>query len=682
MDWSDLPIFLEVARAQQLGRAAASLGVDATTVGRRLRRLETAVGQRLFEQGPDGQILTSAGEDLLARATAMAAIASDIRTPPAGRTEVDGTIRVSVAEGFGTWFVSRHLGTLAQAHPKLAVDLVATSGFLNPTRRETDVAVLLARPRRGPLRTRKLTDYTLRLYASAEHLAAHGPVHGIADLRDRRMIGYVPDIVYAPELRYLDEIPGVRDPVLRSSSINAQAHMIASGAGIGKVGPFEEQGNWYTGGVPRTLFHVWLYGVDNPLRAELPHGLDQPTRARIARYNDLDAKKPEVNWPTQIKHLPYADLLKDLGEPPATFEQFTARKGPADPAWRSGGLYHDDKGWGVPALWFNSWYDVSIGPNMALFNHARAVKSDAEASANQYVVVAPNTHCAFARLGPNFTSGDRDLGDASFDVDGQVYAFFDRWLKGDRQSFPATTPAVRYYNMGANRWNKATQWPPAGATVMRLYLRSGGRANGRAGDGRLDAAAPPASETADRFTYDPANPVQTIGGGDCCNGGLVTAGAFDQRVIEARDDVLVYTSDALTQPTDVTGFVQAVLKVSSDALDTDFAVKLVDVAPDGTAYILGDTILRARYRDGFARPTMMANGQVYTLKPTPITTSNTFLPGHRIRVEVTSSNFPKFVRNLNTGGDNERETRMVVAHNQVHHAGDAASYIDLPVVRR
>ncbi|NTS65570.1 CocE/NonD family hydrolase [Sphingomonas sp. HHU CXW] len=473
---------------------------------------------------------------------------------------------------------------------------------------------------------------------------------------------------------------------LALAGMNHPAHAamvpMASGAGIGKVGPFEEQGNWYTGGVPRTLFHVWLYGVDNPLRAELPRGLDQPTRARIARYNDLDAKKPEVSWPTQIKHLPYADLLKDLGEPPATFEQLTARKGPADPAWRTGGLYHDDKGWGVPALWFNSWYDVSIGPNMALFNHARAVKSDAEASANQYVVVAPNTHCAFARLGPNFTSGDRDLGDASFDVDGQVYAFFDRWLKGERQAFLATTPAVRYYNMGANRWDKATQWPPAGVTTMRLYLRSGGRANGLSGDGRLDAVAPPAGEAADRFTYDPANPVQTIGGGDCCNGGLVTAGAFDQRVIEARDDVLVYTSDALTQPTDVTGFVQAVLNVSSDALDTDFAVKLVDVAPDGTAYILGDTILRARYRDGFARPTMMAKGQVYTLKPTPITTSNTFLPGHRIRVEVTSSNFPKFVRNLNTGGDNERETRMVVAHNQVHHAGDAASYIDLPVVRR
>ncbi|MGJ3627702.1 CocE/NonD family hydrolase [Sphingomonas sp. MMS24-JH45] len=143
-----------------------------------------------------------------------------------------------------------------------------------------------------------------------------------------------------------------------------------------------------------------------------------------------------------------------------------------------------------------------------------------------------------------------------------------------------------------------------------LPASSGGRANGLGGDGRLDAAAPPAGEAADRYSYDPANPVQTIGGGDCCNGGLVTAGAFDQRPIEARDDVLVYTSDPMTKPTDVSGFVKAVLKVSSDARDTDFAVKLVDVThPDGTAYILGDTILRARYRDGYAAPVMMARGR-------------------------------------------------------------------------
>jgi len=460
----------------------------------------------------------------------------------------------------------------------------------------------------------------------------------------------------------------------------AHAAMVpmASGAGIGKVGRFQEQGNWYTGGVPRNLFFIWLYGVDNPLRAQVPTDIDQATRARLMRYNDLNAKKPEIDWKTQIKHLPVNELLSDLGEPPATFEQFITRT-PADPGWRQGGLYHDDMGWGVPALWFNSWYDVSIGPNMELFNHARAANTDKEASANQYVVVAPNTHCAFARLGPDFVSGDRKLGDASFDSDAQVFAWFDRWLKGDKRAFPDSTPHVRYFTMGANQWQSGAQWPPKGVKTVRMYLRSKGAANSLNGNGRLSAEAPPSGEAADRYRYDPMNPVQTIGGGDCCNGGVVVPGAFDQRPVAARGDVLVYTSEPLTAPMEVTGFVDAVLKVSSSAKDTDFAVKLVDVAPDGTAYILGDTIMRARYRDGYDRPVLMQPGQVYTIKPTPITTSNTFQPGHRIRVEVTSSNFPKFVRNLNTGGPNETEKVGVVADNALHHAGDDASYIELPV---
>lgn len=132
---------------------------------------------------------------------------------------------------------------------------------------------------------------------------------------------------------------------------------------------------------------------------------------------------------------------------------------------------------------------------------------------------------------------------------------------------------------------------------------------------------------------------------------------------------------------EVSGFVDAVLKVSSSARDTDFAVKLVDVAPDGTAYILADTIMRARYRDGYEVPKLMEPGRIYTIKPTPMTTSNRFGKGHRIRVEVTSSNFPKFVRNLNTGGPNESETVGVVAKNVIHHDAENASYIDLPVVR-
>lgn len=460
----------------------------------------------------------------------------------------------------------------------------------------------------------------------------------------------------------------------------AHAAMVpmSAGAGIGKVGRFQEQGNWYTGGVPRNLFFVWLYGVDNPLRAQLPAGLDEAMQAHVEEYNDLDAQKPKVDWTRQIKHLPVDAMLSDLGEPPATFEQFIDRT-PADPGWRQGGLYHDDMGWGVPALWFDAWYDVSIGPNLELFNHAQKVGTPV-AAANQYAIIAPVTHCAYERASKHTMTGDRDMGDASLDVAGTVFDWFDRWLKNDPKAFPATTPHVRYYVMGENVWKTDSQWPPKGAKAVRFYLRSGGHANSLNGDGRLEIAAPGAGEPADSFRYDPMNPVQTVGGADCCNGGLVVPGAFDQRAVEARNDVLVYTSEPLKAPLEVSGFIDAVLKVSSSAKDTDFAVKLVDVAPDGTAWIIGDTILRARYRDGYDKPVMMEPGRVYTLKPTPITTSLQFGVGHRIRIEVTSSDFPKFDRNLNTGGPNESESKPVVADNAVHHDAADASYVELPVV--
>ncbi len=232
MDWSDLPFFLAVARTGQIARAAAATGADATTVGRRIRRLERSIGERLFEHTAEGQLLTPTGTALVDKAEAMARIAGEIGEATRGRQPLRGTVRVSVAEGFGTWFVSRHLGEFADAHPGVEVDLVASSGFLNPGRRETDLAVLLARPRRGPLNVRKLTDYRLRLYGARTDMVCR-PVQTIADLSKRRLIGYIPDILYAPELRYLDELPIHRAPQLRSSSINAQSRMIAAGAGIG-----------------------------------------------------------------------------------------------------------------------------------------------------------------------------------------------------------------------------------------------------------------------------------------------------------------------------------------------------------------------------------------------------------------------------------------------------------------
>lgn len=231
MDWDDLRFFLAVARSGQLAAAATLLAVDPTTVSRRLRRLETALQQRLFEQTREGHVLTEAGEQLALKAEEMDRAATAIE-PSAGVATVSGLLRVSVSEGFGTWMIAQHLPDFVAAHPELQVDLVANSGFLSPSRRETDVAILLARPRGGPLMSRKLADYALRLYASAEYLDRAGPVATRADLARHPLIGYIPDFIYAPELRYLDEIAPGAPLRIRSSSINAQYRLARAGAGI------------------------------------------------------------------------------------------------------------------------------------------------------------------------------------------------------------------------------------------------------------------------------------------------------------------------------------------------------------------------------------------------------------------------------------------------------------------
>lgn len=231
MDWDDLRFFLAVARSGQIAAAASLLGVDPTTVSRRLRRLETALQQRLFEQTREGHLLTEAGEQLAARAEEMDRAAATIE-PSAGVALVSGLLRVSVSEGFGTWVIAQHLPAFVAAHPELQLDLVANSGFLSPSRRETDVAILLARPRGGPLLSRKLAEYTLRLYASRDYLARSGPIAGKAALSDHPLIGYIPDFIYAPELRYLDEIAPGATLRIRSSSINAQYRLARAGAGI------------------------------------------------------------------------------------------------------------------------------------------------------------------------------------------------------------------------------------------------------------------------------------------------------------------------------------------------------------------------------------------------------------------------------------------------------------------
>lgn len=233
-DWNDFQAFLAVARAGQLARAASALGVDATTVGRRLRRLETRTGVTLFEQTREGQVLTEAGEAMLAEVEAMAQAASRIAEHAASGSGPAGLLRISLSEGFASWIVAPALRSFVEAYPRLVVDLVASSGFLSPSKREADLAVTLSRPRAGPVIAGKLSDYTLRLYATRGYLAQRGlPAKPQELARGHRLVGYIPDLLYAPELRYLAEIEADLSATVRSSSINAQHRMIAAGTGIG-----------------------------------------------------------------------------------------------------------------------------------------------------------------------------------------------------------------------------------------------------------------------------------------------------------------------------------------------------------------------------------------------------------------------------------------------------------------
>jgi putative CocE/NonD family hydrolase len=217
---------------------------------------------------------------------------------------------------------------------------------------------------------------------------------------------------------------------------------------------------------------------------------------------------------------------------------------------------------------------------------------------------------------------------------------------------------------------------------MSFFLSSGGKANTLNGDGVLAASAP-ASDTPDRFEYDPMNPVPSLGGNVCCTGNAITAGSFDQRRNEERPDVLVYTTEPLKEGIEVSGPIEVTLYVSSEAKDTDFTVKLIDVYPDGRAYNLDETIQRMRYRDGYDKPEVrMQAGKVYKVTLGPLNTSNYFDAGHRIRIEISSSNFPRFDRNLNTGGRNWDESKGVVARNAVHHSRQYPSEVKITVVKK
>jgi len=463
----------------------------------------------------------------------------------------------------------------------------------------------------------------------------------------------------------------------------ALAGMVAQGfgAGVGRVGKFMEQGNWYRGGAQQMLFTSWLYGTQHDkLAPRLPLGIEQKDLQRIQKFYDMGPEMPRVDWAKGLSHLPVQDIIKNAQGADGIYEKMAVRK-PNDPAWFKGGLYHDNMPMEVPAYWFVSWYDVSSAPNIALFNHVRNAARSKEIADNQYLVIAPVLHCSYKRATENTIVGERSVGDARLNYDDLTWGWFDMLLKGEQNNFKSTQPRVRYYTMGANKWQQATSFPLPNTEIKNFFLSSAGKANTRNGDGALSLTVP-SKDVPDTFTYDPMNPVNSYGGNVCCTGNAVQGGSFDQSQMELRNDILVYTSEQLKEGVEITGFIESTLFVSSTGLDTDVTIKLIDVYPDGKAYNLDETIQRLRYREGYDKEVFMEKGKVYKVDLTPMVTSNYFAAGHKIRIEVSSSNFPRFDRNLNTGGNNYDEPKGLVVENQIHHSKLYPSVIKLPFIKQ
>ncbi len=386
-----------------------------------------------------------------------------------------------------------------------------------------------------------------------------------------------------------------------------------------------------------------------------------------------DSKLRQV-WGT----LPLVGMVARAGGASSDWDDMVSRE-LTDPWWDQFGYLKGNEKFDVPALHIGSWYDFGVAEVLLEFNQLRTNAVSERARDNQFAVISPTKHCQSETGTKEHTVvGGRDVGDARFEYYTLYLRWFDHWLKGVDNGMEKM-PKVQLYVMGRNTWRGEQEWPLARTQYTKYYLHSDGYANGQSGTGTL-SIKPPDKEPADQYTYDPGDPVPSRGGPICCTGDPHADGSYDQSGVENRRDVLVYTTPVLKQGIEVTGPLRAVLYVSSSAKDTDFTAKLVDVNPDGAAYNVQEGILRARYREGFARKVWMKSGEVYEVPVDLEATSNYFGAGHRIRVEVSSSNFPRFDRNLNTGGNNYDETNWVKAENAIHHAGQYASYVLLPVI--
>jgi putative CocE/NonD family hydrolase len=348
-----------------------------------------------------------------------------------------------------------------------------------------------------------------------------------------------------------------------------------------------------------------------------------------------------------------------------------------DEYWRQWAVDEDASKITVPAFLVDGWYDIFLNGAIENYESIKSFGGSDNARQNVRLLIGPWYHGPF-----NVKVGDVDFGPESkiygLQMVDLIFRWYDHLLKGEQNGVDSEK-SVTYFVMGKNQWQQADTWPPQPSHQMRFYLQSKGNANSLQGDGEL-VSSDPGPAAPDHYIYDPADPVPTTGGATCCDKKDFVAGAFDQRDVEARKDVLVYSTPVFKEDFVIAGPVRADLYASSSAKDTDFTAKLVDVWPNGFVQNLTEGILRARYRNSRETPELMQPGTVYKFSIDLWATSDDFLPGHRLRVEISSSNFPHFSRNLNTGNDLADDATMIKATNTVYHGAEQPSALVVTVL--
>ena len=330
----------------------------------------------------------------------------------------------------------------------------------------------------------------------------------------------------------------------------------------------------------------------------------------------------------------------------------------------------------VPVFNIGAWYDIFQGGTLHNYESLKTQAGTEEARKGQRLFIGLGGHSGGWE---QEKIGDVDFGkNAPFDGDEITLEWYDHLLKGEDNALSRSKP-VRIFVMGRNEWRDEDDWPPARAKYTKYFLGSGGGANSAEGNGTLGTKEE-GSAAKDSFVYDPADPVPTVGGPLCCDSTHLEPGPRDQKKVEDRKDVLVYSTAPMGKDTEVTGPVMLDLYVSTSAVDTDFTGKLVDVWPNGFAQNLTEGILRLRYRESQEKPELAKPGEIYHVRANLWSTSDVFLKGHRIRLEISSSNFPRFDRNLNTGEVQATATRMVKATNVIYHDKEHPSALILPVM--